>query len=290
MSITFDRLCMAAAVAACAGLLALSSRAELGGNRFLAPAVTAEQKAAVRIPAAVLRGGKAPLTHIQACDGVKSLIPDQISAEDGVAKLTASGSDVIICYRDDIDYGDALTAVVNRKLFWQAGLDGDRIVVFAPSEARFMAVAAENHIVVRPSDLYPFSLFMNKLAPNARTRLEGGAWTIQPGPESEALYGPYMDLPAGDYRLRLTFMPADPAGCRAMGELRVATAIAFDNRKHVLASRHPVALTPMAGPGCRFSDEIDFKTPAGGVKGLETPLWIASRSVVKLTAYDIAAR
>jgi hypothetical protein len=291
MSTTFDRVRMAAAVAVCAGLLALSGRAERGGGRFLPPAVTAEQKAAVRIAAAVLRGGKSPLTGIEACDGVKSLIPDQISAEDGARKLASAGSrDVIVCYRDDIDYGDALAAMMTRKLFWQSGLGGDRIVVFAPSQARFMTVANENHIVVRPSDLHPFSLFMNRLVANPRSRQQDDAWIIQSGPESEALFGPYLDLPAGDYRVRLTFTPSEPGACRTMGDLHASMAVATDARKHVLTAKQPVALKARDGTGCQVSGAIDFTAPAGGAKGIETPLWIASRSAVKLTGYDIETR
>jgi hypothetical protein len=294
MSIIFERIRLVGAVLVCAALLVFSNYARIGWDGFRVEPTPAKAVADVRAGLAILDQARTPMTGIQFCDAVKSFLPNKVSRADGDLRMaTPANQDVILCFSGDIDYGEALKAVQERKLFWQRGIGGDKFVVFAPSEARFMQVAAQNGLHFAPGDLKELSLYMDRLAPHDSAHKDGDGWLIDPSQSTEeALFGPYLTLAPGRYDLKLAFEPVGGVSCAFLAsQLRVETAATADARANTLAPRQAVALKPAAGgPGCRLEGHIGFSAPAGGAYALETPIWVTAPARVKLVGYEIFAQ
>ncbi|MDB5459683.1 MAG: hypothetical protein JWO72_1424 [Caulobacteraceae bacterium] len=294
MSIIFERARLAGAVLVCAALLVFSNYAWMGWQGFLVEPTPAKAVADVRAGLAILQRARTPMTGIQFCDAVKSFLPNKVSREDGDLRMaTPADRDVILCFNGDIDYGEALQAVQARKLFWQRGIGGGKFVAFAPSEARFLQVAAQNGLHFAPGDLKELSPYLDRLAPHDRAHKDGDGWLIDPSQSTdEALFGPYLTLGPGRYDLKLAFEPVGGVSCALLAsQLRVETAATADARVNTLAPRQAVALQPVAdGAGCRLEGHIGFSAPAGGARALETPIWVTAPSRVKLVGYQIFAQ
>jgi hypothetical protein len=291
MSITFERLRMAMAVAATAVILVLSVAHYW--RRFVPEPTSPDDIEAVQKGVAILERGGSPLVGMQPCDGVKSLLPDRFTREDGDTNIKVrTGKDVIVCFRDDIDYSDALAAAADRGLSWERGLGGDKILVFAPSEARFMQVARMNGLSFGPGDMQNPDLFMARLRGHERATRIGKQWLIAPAPyEDEVLFGPYADLPRGSYKVVLGLEPDTSMRCSdAVRIVRVEMAVSAAARAAVLLPRRVLDFKPGVAPDgrCLLTSELSFSatTPA---KEVETPVWVHSALLpLRVVRYDIA--
>jgi hypothetical protein len=289
MSTIFERLRMALGVVLAGTLLVLSTVAAHDWSRFLPPQTPAADVQAVRSAVALLQQGRAPLTGIQACEAAKSLLPDMFSRAQGETKMKQStGDEVILCFRDSLEYGDALAAARQRGLNWTAGIGGDRIVVFAPSRERFLAVARRDGIPVRDGDLVDWSPMLHALRGQTHAHEEGRVWVIDPAPvQVEALFGPYLDLEPGAYRVALVLDGASPADCAAMAQERVGLAVTAEGRRKLLAPSTALALTRQAGPGCRYGGALSFVVAQGGARSVETPVWVQGFARMRLVGYSL---
>ena len=289
---TFERVRMATAVVAAAVILVLSTVAGHDWNRFIPEPTAREDIEAVKKGVAILERGGSPLIDMQPCDAIKSLLPDRFTREDGDTNMKVrTDKDVIVCFRDDIDYGEALAAAAERGLTWERGLGGDKILVFAPSEARFLQVARMNGIGLGPGDLQNPDLLMKRLQGHERATRIGKQWLIAAGPYDEVLFGPYADLPPGAYRVVLGLEPQTPISCAdALPNIRVDLAVSADARASTLLPRQMLNLKPgVAADGrCLLTGELSFST-ATPAREVETPVWVHSALLpLRVVRYDIA--
>ncbi len=283
---------MGAAVAAAAAVLALSTLATHDGGKFIPEKTPASDIVSVRRGVAILEKGRSPLIGMQPCDAIKALLPDRFTREDGDRKITvATPADVILCFRDSIDYPQGVAAASARGLTWQRGLGGSRIIVFAPSQARFLQVARLNSLTIRPSDLHDADDLLFKLQPHVRAIKAEDGWSIQPAPGAdEVLFGPYAERPAGRYRVGLGFEPETNAPCpTAVRSIHVAMAVTANARTTELVSNRPLALTPSVSESghCLMTGNVEFTLPAR-LANIETPIWVQSGALpVRLTLYSL---
>jgi hypothetical protein len=290
---TFERVRMATAVVAAAVILVLSTVAGHDWTRFIPEPTAREDIEAVKRGVAILERGGSPLVDMQPCDAVKSLLPDRFTREDGDTNMKVrTDKDVIVCFRDDIDYGEALASAAERGLTWERGLGGDKILVFAPSEARFLAVARMNGLTLGPGDLQNPDLLMKRLQGHERASRIGKQWLIAPGSyEDEVLFGPYADLSPGAYSVVLGLEPQTPIGCTdALPNIRVDMAVSADARATTLLPRQMLSLKPgVAADGrCLLTGELTFSV-ATAAKAVETPVWVHSALLpLRVVRYDIA--
>lgn len=288
----FERIRMAAGVAVAALVLVLSTVAAHDWTRFIPEATSASDIESVQRAVAILQRGRSPLTGIQPCDAIKSLLPDRFTREDGDRKISVRNpaDDVILCFRGSIDYGEGVAAASARGLSWERGLGGDRVVVFAPSEARFMQVARQNNLTIRPDDLRDAEPLLFRLQPHVRAIKVKDGWSIRPGDADEVLFGPYAARPPGRYRVLIGFEPETSAPCPAVIQaIRVEMAVTANARANALAPRRTIALKPSASQSghCLMTGEIDFSTPTF-VANIETPVWLQSGVLpVRLTQYSV---
>ena len=89
---------MGAAVAVAGVVLALSVAVAHDWKRIVPEPTPPEDIAAVRRGVAILERGRETLVGMQPCDGIKALLPDRFTREDGNANIKVrTGKDVIVC-------------------------------------------------------------------------------------------------------------------------------------------------------------------------------------------------
>jgi hypothetical protein len=295
MPTMFERWRLAGAVVVGGALLFLSNYVQRGWPGFLPEPTTAQDVADVEAGVAILSRAKSPMTGIQPCDAVKALVPDKFSSHDGDLKMTTpTDRDVILCFKGDIDYGEALKAAQDRRLVWQGGIGGQKILAFAPNLARFMQIADQNGLHLAPGELRETAPYLDKMAGHDRAHRDGSDWIIDPSPvqDQEALYGPYLNLAQGEYDLTMAFKPMDGLNCgELLDRLKVRVEVTAEARTVVLAPLNAVQLKTRAiGDGCEVAGRIGFKTPAGGARALETPIWVDAPVRVRVSGYALVTK
>jgi hypothetical protein len=292
MSTIFERICMATAVVAAAVVLVLSTVAAHDWGRFVPESTPREDVEAVQRGRAILERGRSPLVGIQPCDAIKSLLPERFTREDGDAKVKVwTGKDVIVCFRDSIDYGEAVVVAANHGLTWERGLGGDRILVFAPSEERFMQVARMNGLTFARGDVQNPRLLMSRLQGHDRVTRVGKQWAIRPLPgNDEVMFGPYTALGPGNYTVSVAFEPESAISCKeAMRIVHLSLSVSAAARVKELTPVRKVPLMPgVADDGhCLLSGEMTFSVTEP-VDKVETPIWLNSPILpLRLVSYDI---
>jgi hypothetical protein len=126
------------------------------------------------------------------------------------------------------------------------------------------------------------------LIPHDHVRLQGEAWRIEPEPGlTLALFGPYVDIQPGPYRLDLVFEPADPADCaRLLDGLHVAAAVTANHGVTKIVRQAPLALHRAPGAACALAGSVSLR----GRKAVdvETPIYVDTPAPVLLTHYSLA--
>jgi hypothetical protein len=290
MSITSDRFQRAAAVLLGGGVLLFSAVAGHDLAHIVPERTTRTDIENVRNAELILRAAFMPIQDVQPCDAIKSLFPDKFKRADGDLKMTTPTSKpVILCFKNDIDYSDALTAAGQRGLSWTTGIGGDTVVAFAPSEAIFRDVMRRNGVTFRAGDLPPWSPFLDGLRAKDGAYREGGAWFIKPADkQTEALFGPYVSVSAGPHRVDLTFAPARAGDCAAMAKERLWLAVTRDHRTQGIVEPVERPLEAQPGSQCLYKASIDFESPPGGAHEVETPIWVQGLATMRIMTYKIA--
>jgi hypothetical protein len=271
------------------GLLLGSAFGITGWTPYAPPPLAAKDKADTLAGLAILQSARTPIVGAQLCDAIKGFLPNKFPTADGDTKMsTPTTKPVILCFKGSFDYDDALNAAHARRLGWERGLGGRKVLIFAASEAAFTAFARANHMTVGPGDLRQLSPLMDRLVAQPRSRRQSDIWLIQPGSVAEVIYGPYLDMPPGRYRLEMVFESGAGPNCQSLDHrLQVSAAVAANVRALMLAPKQALALTPLDDKGCRLAASLSFTVPAGGARKLETPLWTASNVPVRLTDYRL---
>jgi hypothetical protein len=288
----FERARMALAVVLAGVLLVLSAVAAHDWNRLLPEPTPAEDVEAVHKGVAILERSRGVLTGIQPCDAIKSLLPERFTIEAGnTAMKVPTRADVIVCFRGGFDFGDAIAAAAARGLRWERGIGGDKILVFAPSESRFLQVARMNGLSFAPGEIQDPGLWMIKLQPHDRAAKAGKQWSIAPAPgDDEVLFGPYAALAPGNYKVVLNVEPETSIGCQdALRIVRVSMSVSASARTLELAPVRTLDLKPGAtgGPRCLLTGELPFAVTTP-VKNVETPIWVRSAILpLRVVGYEI---
>jgi hypothetical protein len=290
MSTTSDRIQRAAAVLIAGAVLFWSAVASHDLNQLVPEPTTPAQIKAVHDGQKVLRDLRAPAVDIQPCDAIKSLFPDTFDRATGNTDMKADpDKPVILCFRNSIDYGDALEAADRSRLFWTTGLGGDTIIAFSRDEATFREVMNRNGVKLAPGDLTGWPPGLDGLKGENGAERKDGVWIIKTRIErAEVFYGPYINITGGRHRLRLEFAPAHPLDCATLNRERTWVAVTRDSRTAILMEPTEVKLQPIAGPGCRYSLTADFDAPPQGAQAVETPLAVQGLANMKLETYSIS--
>jgi hypothetical protein len=291
MSITFKSVSPVVAVVIGAAFLAASALWRAYPAIIPPPAIPRQDIADVNRVERLLQTAKGPITGILLCDPINALAPDKVDAVLAAKGIEAiSDPRVIICFRGGVDYDRAQQIARQRKLTWSRGLAGGKAIVFARDQASFMSAAHANGLAVTDADLTSTSLSRALQPVPSRAVLTDRAWRINAYSGSqEALFGPYLTLAPGAYRLTVVFEPAEPkADCASfLLKLRAEVQITANTRSMALTQRQPLALRPRGSADCRWSAEVAFTVPAGPERQIETPFWVTSPQDVLLSDYEI---
>ena len=218
-----------------------------------------------------------PLEQVTACLSLKGYLADHLPPTVDVPLADAPRRPVILCLEGAADSPAAASRALREGLGWVRGIDGQRVIAYAQDEAAFQRAMAQAGVRIPPQALRPLSPMLAALQSNTPgvRREVGGGWRVPAhGDDGLVVYGPYLDLPPGAYRLTMhATLKGSPAQCKAGAPaFRPTLAVTRDAGTGEVRPVRPMAVAAEPGDPCALSLSDAFTLGVDGARKVETPL------------------